>query len=57
MVINLTLTSKCQIKLMVLGGLKRHFVYIYCTEQFNPYTEDSSSNNKLKHSLDTNLTL
>ena len=32
-------------------------MYIYCTNQFNPKTEDSSSNKKLGHSFDTYLIL
>ena len=38
---------------MILDGLKQHFVFTCCTGQFNPKTEDSSSNKKLEHSLDT----
>ena len=40
-----------------LDGLRQHFVHIFCTNQFNPKTEDSSSNKKLEHSLlyDTGL--
>ena len=38
-----------------LDGLKQHFVYIYCTNQFNPKTEDSSSTKKREHSLDSYL--
>ena len=56
-VINITLISLCQIDLMVLDGLKEYFVYIYYTNQFNPKTEDSTSNKELEHSLDTYLIL
>ena len=42
---------------MVFDGLKQHFVHIYHTNHFNPKTEDSTSNKKLEHSLDTYLIL
>ena len=38
-------------------GLKQHFAYVYCTDQFVPKTEDSFSNNKLKHFFDSKLIL
>ena len=34
-----------------LDNLKQHFVCICCITQFNPKTEDSSSDKKLEHCL------
>ena len=42
---------------MNLDDLKQHFVYIFCTNQFDPKTEDTSSDKELKQYLDTNLIL
>ena len=44
-----------------LDNLKQHFVCICCTNQFNPKTEDSSSDKKLErclpHSIEAGLDL
>ena len=55
--INITLISECKIKLLVSWWFKATFENIYYTHQFNPKTEDSSSNKRLICSLDTNLIL
>ena len=53
--IDITLVSECQINPMVSGWFKATFCILYCTKQFNPKTEDSSSNKKLERCLDANL--
>ena len=47
--------SNVNLKSWFLDGLKQHFVHIYCTGQLSPKTEVSSSDKKLKHSLDSYL--